>query len=145
MQRRPPTPHYICIKKPWNEPSTLTACIKILPYSSARKTRKRDALSGGRWRAKGFSYYSTQKHSGLTFYVSENALLFAISASPSLPNFCGISEIPGITKMQVLEIRIVPFPRGTRALTERTASFVWITLTLFLQISIFSNLSIPSI
>lgn len=46
MQCRPPTLHYVCIKQLWNEPSTLTACIKILPYSSVRKTRKRDVLSG---------------------------------------------------------------------------------------------------
>lgn len=32
------------------------------------------------------------------FGCQGNALLFAISASPSLLNFCGISEVPGITK-----------------------------------------------
>lgn len=46
MQCRPPTLHYVCIKKLWNKPSTLTACIKVLPYSSVRKTRKKDVLSG---------------------------------------------------------------------------------------------------
>jgi len=97
-------PHFIryALRRLWNKLSTLTACIKTLPYSSVRKARERDAISRLRWNARGFAYYSMQKHSRLTFYVSENALLFAISASPSLQNFCGVSEIPEITKEEVL-------------------------------------------
>lgn len=45
----------------------------------------------------------------VNFLFSKKALLFAISASPSLQNFCGVSEIPEITKKEVLEICVIPF------------------------------------
>lgn len=53
MQRRPPTRRYVCIKGLWNTLSTLTACIKLPPYSSVRKAGKKRGFKWPEMKRKG--------------------------------------------------------------------------------------------
>lgn len=62
MHCRPPTLHSICIKQLWNEPSTLSACMKLVPYASSEE----------KW-GKRCSKWTKMKHKGL-------CLLFTVKA-----------------------------------------------------------------